>query len=79
MLEDCKTARERWGGVHRLIDRWLEQREGLLVVLNELEQSCDADLETITKERIDTFSETLMDYISAGHFEVYPQLREEAR
>ena len=79
MLEDCKTARERWGGVHRLIDRWLEQREGLLVVLNELEQSCDADLETITKERIDIFSETLMDYISAGHFEVYPQLREEAR
>ena len=54
MLEDCKSASERWGGVHQLIDRWLEQREHLLEVLSELEQSCDADLETITKERIDS-------------------------
>ncbi|MGQ7245814.1 sigma D regulator [Halomonas sp. V046] len=79
MLEDCKTARERWGGVHQLIDRWLEQRQRLLEVWSELEASCDAELEAVTKERIDGFSETLMDYISAGHFEVYPQLREEAR
>ena len=79
MLEDCKSARERWGGVHQLIDRWLEQRHQLLEVFSKLDGSCDAELETITKERLDTFSETLMDYISAGHFEVYPQLREEAR
>lgn len=79
MLEDCKSARERWGGVHQLIDRWLEQRQQLVEVLSRLDDSCDADLETITRPRVDAFSETLMDYISAGHFEVYPQLREEAR
>ncbi|ALM51687.1 sigma D regulator [Halomonas huangheensis] len=79
MLEDCKSARERWGGVHQLIDRWLGQRQQLLEVLSALDDSCDAELETITRSRVDTFSETLMDYISAGHFEVYPQLREEAK
>ena len=23
MLDSCTTAQERWGGVHKLIDRWL--------------------------------------------------------
>ena len=78
MLEDTKTALERWGGVHPLIDRWLEQRRDMLVTLVELQEACDAELETVTKERIDAFSETLMDYISGGHFEIYPQLRDEA-
>ncbi|MBZ9557524.1 MULTISPECIES: sigma D regulator [Modicisalibacter] len=79
MLEDCKSAQERWGGVHRLIDRWLEERHEMLVACMELQDACDADPETVSKARIDRFSELLMDYISAGHFEIYPQLREEAR
>ncbi|MGP9468299.1 sigma D regulator [Halomonas sp. TP35] len=79
MLEDCKNAQERWGGVHGLIDRWLEQRRALLVSFIELKDACDTELEAVSKERIDTFSQTLMDYISAGHFEIYPQLAEEAK
>lgn len=79
MLEDCKSALERWGGVHRLIDRWLDERRELLVYFVELKEACDAELEAVSKERIDGFSELLMDYISAGHFEIYPQLREEAK
>lgn len=79
MLEDCKNAQERWGGVHELIDRWLHQRRELLIHFAALKQACDAELEAVDKARIDLFSEQLMDYISAGHFEVYPQLREEAR
>ncbi|MBZ5486413.1 sigma D regulator [Halomonas aquamarina] len=79
MLEDCKNAQERWGGVHGLIDRWLEQRRSLLISFIELKEACDSELEAISKPRIDTFSQSLMDYISAGHFEIYPQLAEEAR
>ncbi|WP_110657394.1 sigma D regulator [Salinicola halimionae] len=79
MLEDCKTAQERWGGVHALIDRWLEQRYDMLVTLVDLREFCDTDLTAVSKSRIDAFSEALMDYISAGHFEIYPQLREEAK
>lgn len=79
MLEDCKTAQERWGGVHKLVDRWLDERRELLVSFLELKEACDAELEAVGKAQIDRFSELLMDYISAGHFEIYPQLREEAR
>lgn len=79
MLEDCKSAQERWGGVHQLIDRWFEERHEMLVAFMELQEACDADPEAVPKERIDRFSELLMDYISAGHFEIYPQLSEEAR
>jgi regulator of sigma D len=78
MLEDCTTAQERWGGVHQLIDRWLDQRRELLVSFIELKDACNIELEAVSKARIDAFSELLMDYISAGHFEIYPQLREEA-
>ncbi|RCV91823.1 sigma D regulator [Billgrantia montanilacus] len=78
MLEDCKSARERWGGVHQLIDRWLDERRELLVSFIELKEACDTEIEAVSKTQIDRFSELLMDYISAGHFEIYPQLREEA-
>ncbi|KAA0012632.1 sigma D regulator [Billgrantia pellis] len=78
MLEQCKTARERWGGVHQLIDRWLDERRELLVSFVDLKEACDTELEAVSKPQIDRFSELLMDYISAGHFEIYPQLREEA-
>ncbi|WP_148253094.1 sigma D regulator [Aidingimonas lacisalsi] len=79
MLEDCKSALERWGGVHELIDRWLGQRREMLVNFVELQEACESELEAVEKARIDAFSELLMDYISAGHFEIYPQLREEAK
>lgn len=79
MLEDCKNALERWGGVHTLIDRWLDQRKQLLISFIELKEACDTELEAVSKAPIDTFSEQLMDYISAGHFEIYPQLSEEAQ
>ncbi|HSH49063.1 MAG TPA: sigma D regulator [Halomonas sp.] len=78
MLEKCKTAQERWGGVDQLVDSWLEQRRTLLVSFKVLSDACDADMETPTKQHIDDFSQLLMDYVSAGHFTVYPQLRKEA-
>lgn len=30
MLESCQNAQERWGGVHLLIDRWLQERHELV-------------------------------------------------
>ena len=36
MLEDCKTAQERWGGVSQIIDRWLQERRELLTMFSEL-------------------------------------------
>lgn len=78
MLEDCKTALERWDGVHRLIDRWLDQRRELQDCFIALREACDIELAAVSKAQLDAFSELLMDYVSSGHFKVYPQLREEA-
>ena len=36
MLESCRNAQERWGGVHLLIDRWLQERHALIQVFDGL-------------------------------------------
>ncbi|MEW5249470.1 sigma D regulator [Microbulbifer sp. 2201CG32-9] len=75
MLENCKSARERWGGVSKIIDRWLQSRQTLLVsfcVLSEKKGSLQAT--EPTGEKVRELCQNLMDYVSAGHFEVYEQL-----
>ncbi|HSC82814.1 MAG TPA: sigma D regulator [Pseudomonas sp.] len=76
MLESCQNAQERWGGVHQLVDRWLQERHELVSaygVLNEVQAA------TASTERLQRFCEILVDYVSAGHFEVYEQLTAEAK
>jgi regulator of sigma D len=45
MLENCQSAKERWGGVNNIIDRWLHERQQLLVDYCNLSgiQSFDED------------------------------------
>ena len=77
MLENCKSAKERWGGVSEIIDRWLEERQTVLVqycALSEREQTL-SDLQR--GEKLRSFCQILVDYVSAGHFEVYDQLIKE--
>ena len=77
MLDNCQNAQERWGGVHLLIDRWLQERHELVSaysVLNDAPQPAAANAAAVQK-----FCEILVDYVSAGHFEVYEQLTSEAK
>ncbi|MEH6575631.1 MAG: sigma D regulator [Amphritea sp.] len=74
MLEKCRTAQERWGGVSEIIDHWLEERQQLISNFVALPQKNVADDLT---NHIKEFSQVLMDYISSGHFEVYEQLLKE--
>lgn len=69
MLENCRSARERWGGVSEIIDRWLMGRQSLFVLLAEPGQAEDRRESTLT-----SLCEVMVDYISAGYFEVYDQL-----
>lgn len=79
MLEHCKSATERWGGVSDLIDKWLKARQNVIV------QFCNmtGDKNDLTPEdkavRYQTFCQTLVDYVSAGHFGVYGELVKEAK
>lgn len=78
MLDDCKTAKERWGGVHEMIDRWLGERQALIVSYCEL-GGLDFSDPAAVYDRFASFCEYLLDYVSAGHFEIYDQLIREAR
>jgi len=80
MLDNCQSAQERWGGVNELIDRWLCQRQELLVVycglsgVKEFTDNDDTHGDTIRR-----LCELMVDYVSAGHFEVYEQLIQEGK
>ena len=80
MLDNCKDAKERWGGVSEIIDRWLEERQQLLVqycALSGLDQAVTSD--ELRGEKLRIFCQILVDYVSAGHFEIYDQLMKEGR
>ena len=79
MLEHCRNARERWGGVSDLIDRWLKQRQDLLVHYCELSAENDYSRDESLRPKLILLCEMLVDYVSAGHFEIYEQLVRQAR
>lgn len=78
MLENCQNAKERWGGVSDLIDRWLKERQELLVHYCELSGTTDFSQTEALRDKFVRLCEVLVDYVSAGHFEIYEQLTQEA-
>ncbi|QEW05158.1 sigma D regulator [Nitrincola iocasae] len=76
MLEKCRNAKERWGGVSQIIDQWLEQRQQVISGFINLP---DAEVGEMLNARLDEFCSNLIDYISSGHFEVYEQLLNEGK
>lgn len=78
MLENCKSAQERWGGVSEIIDRWLVARQNLLVKYCELTDIADEGENPARGSLLQRLCQLIVDYISAGHFEVYDQLVKEA-
>lgn len=79
MLKRNEQAKQRWGGAHKTIDTWLHARQDLLIEYFKL-----AGLPPYERESqalpaavdIRNFCAMLMDYISAGHFEIYDQIVE---
>ena len=77
MLQNVESARERWGGVSTIIDRWLQERQDLLVLYCELSGLNTEGSQS--GEKLQSLCQILVDYVSAGHFEIYDQLVKEAR
>lgn len=75
MLEQCLNAKERWGGVSELIDRWLQERQNLLSLFVSIPQQELGDELVVELKQ---FSEILVDYVSSWHFGVYEHLLAEA-
>lgn len=80
MLNKVEQAKQKWGGMHDVVDAWLNERKQLLVQYCELAGLPPfegADKALPTKERVEAFCELLMDYISAGHFELFDKIMDE--
>ncbi len=76
MLNNCLSAKERWGGVSDIVDRWLQERQELLV------KYCDLSDDSTGKnapKQVQGICQVLVDYVSAGHFEIYDSLVKEGR
>lgn len=76
MLENCKTAQERWGGTHEMIDRWLSDRQSALISYFAIQ---DSHGKSELSDHLQAFCQKLVDYVSEGHFEIYEQLFREAK
>ena len=77
MLTKLKQAKEEWGGTLSVIDRWLEERQNLVVLYCELAGLPPYQKETRClppQEKITQFCQRLLDYASTGHFEIYEQI-----
>ncbi len=79
MLDNCESARERWGGVSDIIDRWLQERQELLVLFCKLSSRKPGEFDADAEQDLRRCCQVLVDYVSAGHFEIYEQLVKEGR
>lgn len=78
MLELEFNTVERWSGVNSLVNNWLADRQELIKLYCALSDQKDLNTKN-TPAKIRAFCQLLVDYLSAGHFEVYGQLIDEAR
>ena len=58
------------------IDDLLQQRQRMLVLLWELSKLDPNQIDGTTKDVLDDFLETLVDYIASGHFGLYRRISE---
>ncbi|HET8710876.1 MAG TPA: sigma D regulator [Spongiibacteraceae bacterium] len=77
MLDNC-DIKERWSGVDKLIERWLAERQALIVQFCGLSGVHELSGNAASRGRLQKFCQLLLDYVSAGHFEVFYELVREA-
>lgn len=76
MLNKLQQAKERWGGHSETIDTWLKARQQLLVQYCALAGLAPQSASLPNASDISEFCTLLLDYCSAGHFEIYDMLTE---
>lgn len=74
--ERATYSTEHWSDVSTIIDKWLLERQELISIYCAL----SATTKPVNfSNKLTRFCEILVDYISAGHFEIFTELEEEAR
>ena len=79
MLDNCKNNEERWQAVETLLQGWLKERRDILVKYAALAATIDSVADTRQIEAtLEELCQVLVDYASAGHFEIFHELLREA-
>lgn len=72
MLNRLEKTQQQWGGYSDVIDYWLTLRQELLVEYCKVAGLSGTKKHCLpTEAELNRFCETLVDYISAGHFKIY--------
>lgn len=79
MLAQSREPKDHARRVDVLVQRWLQDRQALMALmtapaLGEEQRALDASVPL----HVQRLCEALMDYVSAGHFEIYDELLAEA-
>lgn len=79
MIEQLKIQKQDWSSIDNIIGKWLQERQSLILLLCAAHGLHEiTPKETPTAVKIQAFCQIMMDYISAGHFEIYDKLMQEA-
>jgi regulator of sigma D len=71
---------KQWHRIEALVKEWLEERRHLIYLLCAIQGIRGLTFEGMPVHfRVQQFCQVLMDYISAGHFEIYRELIREGR
>ncbi len=78
MVTENQTLQAHWNNAGDIIDRWLEDRRELLAMYCELTEITDfSEAGSNHSEELKLFCEMMVDYASAGHFEIFDYLNQE--
>jgi len=79
MLKKNESKNQHWGKVDQLIEGWLKERQDLIILYVAVDGIKEiAPSDTPISVKLQAFSQMLIDYVSAGHFEIYDELTQEA-
>ena len=74
-----KTEKVSWSDIDKVIEKWLHERQEMILLYCAIDGLKEyTPQETPISVKIQAFCQVLVDYVSAGHFEVYDQLMKEA-
>ncbi|WP_447862985.1 sigma D regulator [Enterobacter ludwigii] len=76
MLNQLESLTERIRGSNKLVDRWLHVRKHLLVAYYNLVgiKPGKESFMRLNEKALDDFCQSLVDYLSDGHFNIYERI-----
>ncbi len=76
MLNQLENLTKRVGGSNELVDRWLHVRKHLLVAYYKLVglKPAKESFMRLNEKALDNFCQSLVDYLSSGHFSIYERI-----